>query len=144
MVVSWADIPKQTFLKENGQVGDCWRCCVAAVLGLAAEEVPHFLLAKDANLDPDTQRWLNARGSVLVYATTLYFPRYHGEDWVPLPVIACGPSPRSTRLHQHHAVVMLDDQVVYDPHPSEAGLTAIIDRYLIVPVFSWPSTGLSS
>jgi hypothetical protein len=27
---------------------------------------------------------------------------------------------------------MVDDALVYDPHPSEAGLTAITDRYLIV------------
>ena len=26
---------------------------------------------------------------------------------------------------------MLDGQIVYDPHPSEAGLTAIAEEYLI-------------
>jgi hypothetical protein len=27
---------------DNGTFGDCHRCCVAAILDLAPEEVPHF------------------------------------------------------------------------------------------------------
>ena len=49
-----------------------------------------------------------------------------------LPVIAAGPTSRSKRMGQHHAVVMVGGKLVYDPHPSDDGLTWVVDRYLIV------------
>jgi hypothetical protein len=59
---AWKSIPKQTLLVEDGEIGDCWRCCIAAVLGVPATEVPHFLRNEDGtvnhNVDADTQRWL--------------------------------------------------------------------------------------
>lgn len=137
----WASIPKQTFLVEDGKIGDCWRCCIAAVLGLPAEDVPHFLQGDDGEYNPccdaDTQRWLNGRGYVLTYAYSqgrtqraLGFPCY-SKECPSVALIAAGPTPRSRGLGKHHAVVMLDGQIVYDPHPSEAGLTAIAEEYLI-------------
>lgn len=88
-------------------------------------------------MDPDTQRWLNARGFVLVVADgKLAFPRWHGDKVAMPPVITCGPTPRSKKMGQHHATVFIGDTMVYDPHPSEAGLTYVSERYLIVPAFS--------
>lgn len=141
--MDWAQVPKQKFLTEEGKVGDCWRCCVAAVLGLPAEEVPHFLVLNDnertGDMDADTQRWLNARGYGMVYASTfggresLRYPCYSADlKAFPSPVvIAAGPTPRSKKPGQHHAVVMQGGVMLYDPHPSEAGLTAITQEYLI-------------
>jgi len=130
------DLPKQEFLVENGQIGDCWACCIAAVLGIPRNEVPHFLQEDPSGqrMDPDTQRWLNNRGFVLIHVegADFNYPRWAGETVPMLPVIAAGPTPRSKRVGQHHAVVMLGGKLVYDPHPSDDGLTWVVDQYLIV------------
>jgi hypothetical protein len=128
-VMNWK-LPKQRFLVEKGHEGDCWRCCVAAVLQIPWNRVPHFNKISN-HLTADTQRWLNKKGYVLV-GGKITFPRWHGDEKANLPVIACGPTPRSRGIGKHHAVVMVDDKIVYDPHPSEAGLTAITDSYIIV------------
>lgn len=137
--MNWSEIPKQTLLKENGEVGDCWRCCVAALVGLPAEEVPHFL--KDAvdnpsscDMDADTQEWLNQRGWYIAEVKQCHFHRWARSGFLPPAVIACGPTARSTKMGQHHAVIMRADELLYDPHPSGAGLTAIIDCHLIFPI----------
>lgn len=140
----WKAIPKQTHLVENGVIGDCWRCCIAAVLGLPAEEVPHFGSGDDGKwnhqCDYDTQKWLNDRGYVITYASAVggsrsafCLPCYSADSDIcdSIPLIACGPTQRSKGLGKHHAVVMVGRDIVYDPHPSEAGLTAIIEQWLI-------------
>lgn len=140
--MDWSAIPKQKHLVENGEIGDCWRCCIAAVLGLPAENVPHFLLGEDGkhnnNCDADTQKWLNERGLLMFYAsavggrTAIWFPRWSESKFPLPPIISCGPTDRSQGMGKHHAVVMVGNEVVYDPHPSEAGLTAITEQYLIL------------
>lgn len=136
------DWPKQKLLVENGEVGDCWRCCIAAILQIPAEEVPHFveIAIKEQcdGTDPLTQSWLNARGYWFVSMRfgPLYCPRRFGDSaYQPFPYIASGPSVRSKTEHDLHAVVMADDQLLYDPHPSDAGLLAVVKRSLIVPFF---------
>jgi hypothetical protein len=144
--MDWAKIPKQTFLVEDGKIGDCWRCCVAAVLGLPAVDVPHFCLNEDGthnhNDDADTQRWLNARGLQMVLVSgyggreAVRYPCYH-EDLPHFPpplVISIGPTCRSKGRGRYHAVVTQGTELLYDPHPSEAGITAIVEQYLIFPI----------
>lgn len=131
------NFPKQTLLRENGETGNCWQYCIAFLLGVNPEEVPHFLrnsMLNNTCMDVDTQTWLNKRDYAIVRATKLHFYRKSGMA-IPL-LIACGPTCRSTKIGQHHAVIMMGDKMVYDPHPSEAGLTAIMEEYLI---FSSPT-----
>lgn len=134
----WSAIPKQTLLKENGQIGDCWRCCVAAIVGLPAEQVPHFLEneIKDPSrsMDADTQEWLNQRGLMMVEASVFRFHRWASSRFRLPAVIAAGPSPRSKKMGEHHAVIMREDKLLYDPHPSGTGLTYVSERYLIFPI----------
>ena len=140
------DLPKQThFADWTGAkpkaAGDCWRCCIAAVLGIPASDVPHFL--KDdidsrgtdgwRDCDDRTQQWLNERGFVLARVTGGYLGFDYLKNHV-VPVIKCGPTPRSQKMHQHHAVVYLGDSMVYDPHPSSAGLTAVTDQFLLIKI----------
>lgn len=146
MTRNWKSIPKQTCLVENGVIGDCWRCCIAAVLGLPAEQVPHFMRKDDGtrnfNDEPDTQRWLNDRGYQLVGVRSIggrevvRYPCYHEDaDQFPTPVvISVGPTNRSKGRGSNHAVVAQSDKVLYDPHPSEAGLTAVIEQFLIIKI----------
>lgn len=137
------NLPKQTLFRDpnNRKVaGDCWRCCVAAVIQIPAQEVPHFLQIEldeeGAGCDALTQKWLNERGLILIHCTAIYrqgFVFYHSGSFDYPPVIACGPTPRSRGLGQHHAVIRVADKVVYDPHPDDTGLTSIMDEYMIVP-----------
>jgi len=137
MTRDWSTIPKQTFLRENGQVGDCWRCCIAAILNLPADQVPHFVLDDKENngcsVEWRTQEWLYARGYTLLEAPRISI-RYSRDVNPEYPKISCGPSPRSTKIGQHHAVVSISDNIVYDPHPSGAGLTAVTNEFMIVPL----------
>lgn len=127
----------QRCFKEKNELGDCWRCCVAAILRLPRNRVPHFLKQSKRshkhNMKTLTQEWLNQRGWMLIECSPS-FPRRWTEDRIMVPRIACGPTPRSKQMGEHHAVVMIEDQVVFDPHPSKAGLTAITDQFLVVPI----------
>jgi len=135
--MNW-NYPKQKFLSESGELGDCWRCCIAAMLQLPIDDVPHFLMWAKKNgssMHPDTQKWLNERGYCLVQANEFSFPRWAGKGFDGMPVIASGPTSRSKTMREHHAVIMLGDKLLYDPHPSEDGLTAVTQMYLVVPLF---------
>lgn len=132
------DLPKQTWLTEEGKTGDCWRCCVAAVLGLPAETVPHFAdgqVSFSAVLC-NTQSWLSARGWVMIDVPPgeITFHGNGGDIITPPPVIQVGPTVRSRSAANKHAVVMIGDDVVYDPHPSEAGLLAVTQSQLLLPI----------
>ena len=133
---NWDSIPKQTIFSENGKVGDCWRCCVAAVLGLPSRDVPHFMADSGGRYDPfgecRTQDWLALRGYGIVgVAGRRSFVFHRTRDTPVPPLISCGPTVRSSRMGQNHAVVTNGDELLYDPHPSNAGLTAIVEQFLI-------------
>ena len=134
------DIPKQKFLVEDGVAGDCWSCCVAAILNIPREEVPHFLQEErdsGKTMDPNTQTFLNKRGWVMIWVKGhIEFPRWGGDkgvDFIPQPIIECGPTIRSKKKGDHHAVVAINGELVYDPHPSEAGILVVSDRYILYP-----------
>ncbi len=138
--MNW-NLPKQTIFSNWGDEkqppGDCWRCCVAAVLQIPAEVVPHFAALNQG--DADTQRFLNARGYGLLrfnhgfsWENGIFIPQFGGDKAPEIPVIMVGPTVRSKQPRQYHAVVMMDQQMVYDPHPSEAGLLIQAYGYLIV------------
>lgn len=134
----WGSIPKQTRLVEDDKPGDCFRCCIAAVLRQPAEKVPHFLeIAKRENHDMHclAQHWLNAQGYCLMQSVRMDFPRYWGKGFDGLPVISTGPTERSRGLGKHHAIVTLNNVMVFDPHPSNAGLTAVTQEYVVVPLW---------
>ena len=172
----WSSIPKQTVFSEfaggkPGELGDCWRCCIAAILDMPAAEVPHFIqIAEDNGKRPEcdtdkdgklfvrkcrtsshnalTQRWLRTKGYVLVTFMGAA-PWGDGTPWVwyspsndegdpplddiILPFIATGPTVRSKKSADQHAVVMTS-HMVYDPHPSNAGLLAVTQRDMIIPI----------
>ena len=80
----------------------------------------------------DTQEWLNARGLVLVEGGSV--GGWAGKTAF-VPLIVTGPTIRSKRMGQHHAVVTDGIKLLYDPHPDNAGLTfeAYIYRVLRLP-----------
>ena len=110
---------------DDGIPGDCWRAALASVLDLSAEEVPHFGLYVSWWFE--TRRWMQSRGLDLAY--------YYADDWsgemAAWPMVLDGPSPRGPF---RHCVVGLVDtgELVWDPHPSRAGLTEIEGFFMVV------------
>jgi hypothetical protein len=88
----------------SGRIGNCLQAAVASLLDLDLGGVPHF-----AEHDDWLERLVEfgaARGYRVVYR--------------PRPV-EFGRSPRDVP----HAVVVIDGEIVWDPHPSRDGLVSV-------------------
>lgn len=108
---------------ENGQYGDCQRAVIASLLDLPIEAVPHFL--QEADGDPETywkklQGFVRSHGFVYLTVPARSGVSFFGDDGEIYHEIS-GPSPRGNGVS--HAVVGCNGQIVFDPHPSRAGLT---------------------
>lgn len=91
--------------------GNCFSACVASVLELPLEIMPHFMRAPE---------WLEA---LSVFCAEKNIILDFGTDLTSAPrdkhYILNGRGPRGIG----HSVVALNGQIVHDPHPSRAGLT---------------------
>lgn len=108
---------------EVGQYGDCQRAVIASLLDLPIAEVPHFLqLAKGDPVEywEGLQLFVASKGFALLTVPAksgaAFFGRAHGFFHE-----ISGPSPRGNGTN--HAVVGFDGRIVFDPHPSRAGLS---------------------
>jgi hypothetical protein len=118
---------------------------VAAILQIPAFAVPHFVEQEQRHGGDAiclAQKWLHVRGYWILSIDT--FTSYgcgchlstYSEDEKNikiLPSICVGPTVRSKTPRQTHCVVMNWDKLLYDPHPSEAGLLVVTQRYIIIP-----------
>lgn len=105
----------------NEQYGDCQRACIASLLDLPISEVPHFLReseGKAAVFWRSIIDFVEARGFEYLCSLPKFMPE-HAEAMGGYHIIA-GPSPRGMGIF--HAVVGLNGEIVFDPHPSKAGL----------------------
>jgi len=113
----------------DGTPGDCYRAAIASLFALPAEEVPHFGLY--LSWWDETRRWLHGRDRDLAYVEP-------GDDlhklWCELehatPVLVGGRSPRGA--FGHVVVGFVDGTVLWDPHPSRAGLRTVDEFFLPV------------
>ncbi len=115
----------------GAEVGDCFRCCVATLLDLPRDDVPHFAGGPDgaAAWVVRTQEWLAQRGLLYIQVTDFVWPWVRGLS-APL-VIAGGKSPRGVK--GGHAVVVEVTcngwRLIHDPHPSRAGIVGEPEDY---------------
>jgi hypothetical protein len=102
--------------------GDCLSACVATILDLPLSAVPVFARPGQnwGQMVDLLNAWLAPRG--LVAVLSLSPPAGLG--------IAKGPSPRF--VGGGHCVVVRDGVLVWDPHPSRAGLAAGETSYLAI------------
>lgn len=105
---------------EIGQFGDCQRAVIASLLDLPIEQVPHFLQEAEGESDPywtGMQTFLRKFGFAFLENNRAW--SFFGDEGDIYHQIS-GPSPRGNGLY--HAVVGCNGQIVFDPHPSRAGL----------------------
>lgn len=107
---------------EIGQYGDCQRAVIASLLELQIHEVPHFLQLSKG--DPSDfwnriQAFCKQYNYFYLTVQRLAGSIFFGEGVNVYHEIS-GPSPRDNNVH--HAVIGLNGQIVFDPHPSRAGL----------------------
>lgn len=130
----------QSILYHEGSKirGDCYRACIASILELPLEEVPHFM-----QIDVDTkeyylghvQNWLLEKGMFMMSLPEEINEYYKWiiDEKYPGYVIASGVSPRQPEGKTlHHAVVMKSGKIVHDPHPSREGLVGEPLHYEII------------
>lgn len=140
---------RQLYIAEK-QSGDCWKCCLASILELSYEDVPHFVEEGEREYTSwwnATQAWLREQGYVIATFCLRGKDRpllsindredidYHFS--APGHWMAGVTSPRMTPEGENisHVVVMNGSSVVWDPHPlRDQGHLGFTEAFLLVAV----------
>lgn len=110
----------------DAEVGDCFKCCVASILELPYEAVPHFVKADRWYGVP----WFHAFWDFL-RPMGLDSHCFDGGNWGPDDPEFAIVSGKSPRFNCYHAVVYQRGRgLVYDPHPSRAGIVGKPTSYM--------------
>ena len=96
--------------KQATGSSNCMQCCVGYMLGLPIEKVPHF--ANGGGWDQFID-FAKSQGHAAVMLP--------GAQALEADYLASGKTNRGTS----HMVVMNDGKLVFDPHPSNAGLSTV-------------------
>lgn len=110
-----------THKPEVGQHGDCQRAVIASLLELPIAEVPHFGQIAQGDADVfwcSVQAFCESKGYAYLTMPAQSGAIFFGDCEGVYHEIS-GPSPRGDFWH---AVVGMDGQIAFDPHPSRAGL----------------------
>lgn len=118
---------------ESGSYGDCFRACVASLLCLPIEDVPHFCngpASANGEWFRHLTRWANTRGLFVVY--------YEGlpDGWAEANGygIVGGKSPRGD---WQHAVIFRGSVLAHDPHPSRDGIDGDPADLILLAPMDW-------
>ena len=104
--------------------GQCFRACLATLLGLEIEQVPRMKVSRGRWL-MRLRRFCRMRGYDLIHTDRISF---HS----PAPMIVGGPV---HRRGSWHAIIVKNGRILHDPFPGERqGLSAWRDYYLLVPL----------
>lgn len=116
------------FPDQNVPPGDCLPACVASLLEIRLEEVPRTRLVEEM------ADWLRERG---LYAISFRCDPERG-DIVPAGYhLLGGQSPRRPAFKDYkmlHSVLARGRDIVWDPHPSRAGLLNWQETTILVPI----------
>jgi len=129
----------------DGVPGNCYQACLASVLELPINEVPHFVEYEGPRDE--------ATGSLWYFEARLWLRENVGYDLFSYDVtdeitgpssvfserpsdhrqhvgIGCGDSPRGDWLHA--VVIDFDGNLVHDPHPSRSGVVGPISAFEVL------------
>lgn len=133
-------IPVDMRIKHDppNNMGDCFKCCVASILELPYEDVPHFVQLKDGGFN---EKWFYSLSDwckqfeiepVLINALetndTPPPSAYFGYGYC----IATGQSKSYDKTL--HSVVYLNTELVHDPSHTKKGIGDIVDFIVFVPL----------
>lgn len=119
---------------ENGVWGDCFRACIASLLGKRTEEVPHFFHDGCDGFEGTKRlnQFLRPMGSCFIEFGSF------DTDWFEKVAIntlhhtIIGDSPRFPGTQ--HCVVGRNGQVCWDPHPNPGPLSGELTFGFIIKV----------
>ena len=106
----------------QGRVWNCLQACIASMLELELNEVPHFAAMPDSTWFDEMCKWIESKGFALYDVDGLDA----GDDYV----FAIGKSPRGVS----HVVIYKNGEMVHDPHFSRAGITDVKWSATIKPI----------
>lgn len=122
------------FTQSNTDPGNCWQTGMACLLDVPAETLPDQVAIETA-------------GSSYNNALLAYLERHHGLTFARIPVwqlpglrllgfhLMVGPTVRTTEARPvQHVIVGHEGEGVWDPHPSRAGLTSVVNVEILVPI----------
>lgn len=105
--------------EHNEPAGNCMQAALATALGARLGDVPHFLHEWPDDWWPRMNRWLLEHHGLQLVGVS-------AGTWTPPEAVhlAVGTTVRSSR----HVVVAFAGRCIFDPHPSDAGLSEV-DSY---------------
>ena len=112
---------------KNGKIGDCLRACVASVLNLRYEDVPHFM-DRDGEVNEDY--WnveLCEWAERLEMQPVFILPPFEFQGYS----VVTGTTRDKSILH---SVVYRGSKMVFDPSPEKFGILKVVDIILFVPL----------
>lgn len=109
----------------NGVYGDCHRACVASILELPYEEVPHFSDGPDDGRFAERERDFFARWGLV--PITVAYNGHATLDQIMLTLKVQCPGVYallggSSRNGTNHSVVVLDGEITHDPSIDQSGI----------------------
>lgn len=139
--------------QTNLDPGNCWQTCIACILDLDPEVLPPQVDYDKRERDGDGWKWV---GPSYMGVLQRYLRKHHGlayvelhqppELWSILSVkpgvlhMLTGRTIRTATNGSRHVVVASAGKMVWDPHPSRAGLTDEIQPSFLVPLATWDRT----
>ena len=101
-----------------GAEGNCTQACIASILEISIEGIPHVTAEEDRNGWIILERWLEREHALAL----VHFPKGFMRGVQPIGFhLIGGTSPRGLP----HAVVGYEGRIVHDPHPDGGGLVEI-------------------
>lgn len=111
----------QTLVQGKGVIGNCWPACIASLLGVSIDDVPHFLALYGSAAIDETRRWLRENhglGLLSVYLHVDWGIIFQGVGGTKC--IASIPSP-NIKKGTHAVIAEVDEphglnlKFVFDP-----------------------------
>ena len=114
---------------EFGLMGNCAQAAIATLLGVEnLSDVPNFIEGENGERQSPTLFWESIDDYLLSQG---YVRLMMGNNFRPeCTFIASGKSVRDLM----HMVIMYDNKLLHDPHPSRNGIVSVDYVHMVVPI----------